>query len=55
MRLYVQRPGRPGIIGADIRLTRTPTALIASLPALVDEEQYRRPATDDLTAISSPT
>lgn len=47
MRLYVQRPDQPGIIGADIRLTGTPTALIASLPTLIDEEQYRRPAPDD--------
>lgn len=48
LRLYVQRPDGPGIIGADIRLTETPpTALIASLPSLVEEEQYRRPAPDD--------
>ncbi|MFE2537543.1 hypothetical protein [Streptomyces sp. NPDC059371] len=48
LRLYVQRPDRPGIIGADIRLTETPhTALIASVPSLLGEEQYQRPAPDD--------
>lgn len=48
LRLYVRRPDRPGILGADIRLTATPaTALLASLPSLVGEEQYRRPAPDD--------
>ncbi|MFF4540108.1 hypothetical protein [Streptomyces aureus] len=48
LRLYVQRRDGAGIVGADIRLTETPTtALIASLPALVEEEQYRRPAPDD--------
>lgn len=48
LRLYVQRPDRPGIIGADIRLIETPpTALIASLASLVREEQYQRPAPDD--------
>ncbi|MEU1202331.1 hypothetical protein ABZ446_39785 [Streptomyces sp. NPDC005813] len=48
LRLYVQRPDRPGIFGADIRLTETPpTALVGSLPTLVREEQYLRPAPDD--------
>ncbi|SOE06509.1 hypothetical protein [Streptomyces sp. Ag109_G2-15] len=47
MRLYVQRPDRPGIIGADIRLTNTRTALIASIPALIGEEQHQQPAPDD--------
>lgn len=47
MRLYVQRPDRPGIIGADIRLTDTSTALIASLPTLIEEEQHRQLASDD--------
>ncbi|MFF2364869.1 hypothetical protein ACFVU0_19580 [Streptomyces sp. NPDC058122] len=48
LRLYVQRTDQPGIIGADIRLAETPaTALIASLPSLVEEEQHRRPALDD--------
>ncbi|MFD6044315.1 hypothetical protein ACFWG7_23795 [Streptomyces koyangensis] len=47
LRLYVQRPGQPGIIGADICLTGASTALITSLPTLVAEEQYRRPAPDD--------
>lgn len=48
LRLYVQRTDRPGIIGADIRLTETPaTALIASLASLIEEEQYRQPAPDD--------
>ncbi|MFD5818679.1 hypothetical protein [Streptomyces sp. NPDC127038] len=44
----MQRSDRPGVIGADIRLTETPaTALIASLPSLVEEEQYRRPVPED--------
>jgi hypothetical protein len=47
MRLYVQRPDRPGITGVDIRLTDTSTALIASLPTLIEEEQYHHPAPDD--------
>ncbi|MFF3617199.1 hypothetical protein [Streptomyces sp. NPDC002580] len=48
LRLYVQRTDRPGIIGADIRLTETPaTTLIASLPSLVGEERKQRPAPDD--------
>jgi len=48
LRLYVQRSDRPGVIGADIRLAETPaTALIASLPSLVEEERYRRPAPED--------
>ncbi|MFF0142185.1 hypothetical protein ACFYRN_37765 [Streptomyces sp. NPDC005227] len=48
LRLYLQRTDRPGIIGADIRLTETPaTALIASLASLVEEEQHRQPAPDD--------
>ncbi|MEV6019655.1 MULTISPECIES: hypothetical protein [unclassified Streptomyces] len=48
LRLYVQRAGRPGIAGVDIRLTETPaTALIASLPSLVEEGRYRRQAPDD--------
>ncbi|MFE0511062.1 hypothetical protein [Streptomyces sp. NPDC058964] len=47
LRLYVQRPDRPGVIGADIRLNNTRTALIASLPSLLEEEQYQRPASDD--------
>ncbi|MEU8795018.1 hypothetical protein [Streptomyces sp. NPDC048643] len=48
LRLYVQRTDRPGIIGADIRLTETPaTALIASISSLVEEEQYRQLAPDD--------
>ncbi|MFF2364870.1 hypothetical protein ACFVU0_19585 [Streptomyces sp. NPDC058122] len=48
LRLYVRRPDRPGVIGADIRLTGTPhTALIASVPSLLGEEQYQRPAADD--------
>ncbi|WP_431043081.1 hypothetical protein ACQUSR_15100 [Streptomyces sp. P1-3] len=47
MRLYVQHPGHSGIIGADIRLTDTLTALIASIPSLIEEEQYHQPASDD--------
>ncbi|KUM73420.1 hypothetical protein [Streptomyces curacoi] len=47
LRLYVQRPDRPGVIGADIRLTGTPTALIASLPTLITEEQHQQPSPDD--------
>jgi len=47
MRLYVQRPDQSGIIGADIRLTDTLTALVASLSNLIGEEQYQQPAPDD--------
>ncbi|MFE4701140.1 hypothetical protein ACFRIC_29185 [Streptomyces sp. NPDC056738] len=48
LRLYVQRPDRPGIVGVDVRPAGTPhTALIASVPSLLGEEQYRRPAPDD--------
>ncbi|GAA1424875.1 hypothetical protein GCM10009601_30510 [Streptomyces thermospinosisporus] len=47
LRLYVQRPDQPGIIGVDIRLTNAPTALIAALPSLITEEQYQQPAGDD--------
>ncbi|MEU8851934.1 hypothetical protein AB0C70_38210 [Streptomyces sp. NPDC048564] len=47
LRLYVQRPEQPGVIGVDILLTGPLTALIASLPTLIDEEQYQQPAPDD--------
>lgn len=47
LRLYVQRPDRPGIIGADIRLANARTALIASIPSLIREEQYQQPDPDD--------
>ncbi|MFD7874672.1 hypothetical protein ACFV5G_11280 [Streptomyces sp. NPDC059766] len=48
LRLYVQRPDRPGVIGVDIRLTEAPaTALLASVGGLLGEQQYRRPAPDD--------
>ncbi|MGV9338369.1 hypothetical protein [Streptomyces sp. NPDC003688] len=47
MRLYVQRPDLPGSAGVDIRLTGAPTALIAAVPSLVEEEQHRRPSADD--------
>ncbi|MGW2741311.1 hypothetical protein [Streptomyces sp. NPDC001450] len=47
LRLYVQRPDRPGIIGADIRLAHASTALIASIPSLISEEQYQQPDPDD--------
>ncbi|MFE9445033.1 hypothetical protein ACFYO2_40095 [Streptomyces sp. NPDC006602] len=47
LRLYVQRPDYPSTIGVDIRLTGTPTALIASLPSLIEEEQHQKPSLDD--------
>lgn len=47
LRLYVQRPDRPGIVGVDVRLTDTTTALIASLPSLIGEAQHHRPSSDD--------
>ena len=48
LRLYTQRTDRPGIVGADIRLTDMPaTALMASLPSLVAEDQYRQPSPGD--------
>ncbi|MEU9488958.1 hypothetical protein AB0D83_35890 [Streptomyces decoyicus] len=47
LRLYVQQPGGTGIIGADIHLTDELTALIASLPSLVEEEERHQPAPDD--------
>ncbi|MEJ8654253.1 hypothetical protein WKI65_40980 [Streptomyces sp. MS1.AVA.3] len=47
MRLYVQQPGRTGIIGVDIHLTDMLTALIASLPTLIEEEQRHQQAPDD--------
>ncbi|MEU1408535.1 hypothetical protein ABZ471_40675 [Streptomyces sp. NPDC005728] len=47
MRLYVQRPDRPGIIGADVRLSNTRTALIGSIPTLVREAQHQQSAPDD--------
>ncbi|MEV6805198.1 hypothetical protein [Streptomyces sp. NPDC051132] len=47
LRLYVQHPDRPGVIGADIRLTTAPTALISSLPSLIEEDQYRHPSPGD--------
>ncbi|MFI0257385.1 hypothetical protein ACH4PD_36945, partial [Streptomyces sp. NPDC017102] len=47
LRLYVQRPDLPGVIGADIRLTTAPTALISSLPSLIEEDQYRHPSPGD--------
>ncbi|MEY9997009.1 hypothetical protein ABIE67_009041 [Streptomyces sp. V4I8] len=47
LRLYVQRSDRPGIVGVDIRLTDTTTALIASLPSLIEEEQHQKPSLDD--------
>ncbi|MFF8785059.1 hypothetical protein [Streptomyces sp. NPDC015125] len=46
MRLYVQPPGHTGLIGADIRLTDMLTALISSLPSLIEEEPHQ-PAPDD--------
>ncbi|MFE4667885.1 hypothetical protein ACFRI7_27605 [Streptomyces sp. NPDC056716] len=47
LRLYVQRPERPGVIGVDIRLDDLSTALIASIPSLLGEEQYQRPSPGD--------
>ncbi|MEH0631319.1 hypothetical protein [Streptomyces stelliscabiei] len=47
LRLYVQRPDLPGIIGVDTRPTGTPTALIASLPSLIREKQYQCPSPED--------
>ncbi|WP_406203936.1 hypothetical protein [Streptomyces decoyicus] len=47
LRLYVQDPGGDGIIGADIHLADMLTALIASLPSLVREEERHQPAPDD--------
>ncbi|MEU5313647.1 hypothetical protein [Streptomyces sp. NPDC021562] len=47
MRLYVQSRDRIGIVGVDIRLTSTSTALAASIASLLDEKQYQRPAADD--------
>ncbi|TVL87788.1 hypothetical protein [Streptomyces sp. SAJ15] len=47
LRLYVQPPGHSDIVGADIRLTSTPTALIASLPTLIEEAERHQPAPDD--------
>ncbi|WP_326623283.1 hypothetical protein OG863_40165 [Streptomyces decoyicus] len=47
LRLYVQDPGGTGIIGADIHLADILTALIASLPSLVREEERHQPAPDD--------
>ncbi|MFD8154438.1 hypothetical protein ACFV28_27315 [Streptomyces sp. NPDC059720] len=47
LRLYVQHPRHLGVIGVDVRLADTTTALIASLPSLVVEAQYQRPSTDD--------
>ncbi|MFE2584928.1 hypothetical protein [Streptomyces sp. NPDC059378] len=48
LRLYVQRPDRPGVIGVDIRPAEAPaTALLASMAGLLGEQQYQRPAPDD--------
>ncbi|WP_405916880.1 hypothetical protein [Streptomyces sp. NBC_00728] len=48
LRLYARRPDLPGVVGVDVRLTETPAiALIASLPTLVEDEQYHRPAPED--------
>lgn len=55
LRLYVQRSDHPGIIGADIRLTGTPTALIASFPASSKKSSTRSRLPTTLTAISSRT
>ncbi|WP_406398689.1 hypothetical protein [Streptomyces uncialis] len=46
LRLYVQHADHPGIIGADIRLDGSLTAMIASLPSLIEEEQYQTSSDD---------
>ncbi|MEV6418435.1 hypothetical protein [Streptomyces sp. NPDC051662] len=47
MRVYVQRRGHTRLIGVDIRLTDHTTALTASIPSLVEEEERYRPSLDD--------
>ncbi|WP_326609789.1 hypothetical protein OIE62_33745 [Streptomyces scopuliridis] len=47
MRLYVQHPDCSGLIGVDIHLTDTLTALTASLPSLIEETERHQPAPDD--------
>ncbi|MFC9682875.1 hypothetical protein [Streptomyces sp. NPDC056948] len=47
LHLYVQRPDHRGAIGVDVRLTDTTTALIASLPSLIEEAQHQKPSPDD--------
>ncbi|MEV8395018.1 MULTISPECIES: hypothetical protein [unclassified Streptomyces] len=47
MRVYVERPGHSGVIGVDIRLTGPTTALTASIPSLIEEEERYRPAPGD--------
>ncbi|MGW6602095.1 hypothetical protein [Streptomyces sp. NPDC055036] len=47
MRVYVERPGHSRVIGVDIRLTGPTTALTASIPSLVEEEERYRPSPGD--------
>ncbi|MFE4366803.1 hypothetical protein ACFRMN_00850 [Streptomyces sp. NPDC056835] len=47
MRVYVERPGHSSLIGVDIRLTDQTTALTASIPSLIEEEERYRPSLDD--------
>lgn len=47
LRLYVRHPDGTRVIGADIRPADALTALIASLPSLVAEEERHRPSPDD--------
>lgn len=47
MRFYVRHPDGAGIVGVDIRLSDETTALTASIPSLIEEEERHRPALDD--------
>ncbi|MFE4534691.1 hypothetical protein ACFRKB_06360 [Streptomyces scopuliridis] len=47
MRVYVERPGHSRLIGVDICLTDHATALTASIPSLIEEEERFRPSLDD--------
>ena len=47
MRLYVRHPDGPGLVGVDIRLSDETTALTASIPSLIEEEERHQPALDD--------
>lgn len=47
MRLYVHSGVHGGVTGVDISLTGPLTALVASIPSLLGEEQYMRSADED--------
>nr|WSZ98290.1 hypothetical protein OH820_23785 [Streptomyces sp. NBC_00857] len=47
MRFYVRHPDGAGIVGVDIRLSDETTALTASIPSLIEEEERHQPALDD--------